>query len=143
MLWGGLETLTSRGSGQHSEGSGISFYQLASGRVMLAPFLKERWEWVESDICWCGTARQTRENCFKGRKAWKQEIKRLWKGVGEASVEKGRVNNSHAYKGKKGFRYGVRKRKGPDQATPLLGILWRTRGFWRLFCFSLSLRRRE
>ena len=36
------------------------FYQLASDHSTTAPFLKERFGWVELDICWwCGTGRQT------------------------------------------------------------------------------------
>ena len=31
------------------------FFQLASGHAMIAPFLKEKFGWVESDSCWrCG-----------------------------------------------------------------------------------------
>ena len=34
------------------------FFQLASGHAMTAPFIKEKFGWIESDICWwCGSAR--------------------------------------------------------------------------------------
>lgn len=84
---------------------------------MPAPFLKEGFGWIESDICWwCGTGRQTREHCFKKCRTWKHEIKRLWKGVGEASTGKG-GNSSRVCKGK-GFGYGVsRGTAGPGNIT--------------------------
>ena len=46
---------------------GSRFSQLASGHAMIAPFIKEKFGWIDSDLCWwCGTARQTREHLFKG-----------------------------------------------------------------------------
>ena len=43
------------------------FFQLASGHTMIAPFLQEKFGWVESDLCWWCTknTRQTREHLFK------------------------------------------------------------------------------
>ena len=36
------------------------FFQLASGHAMIAPFLKEKFGWVESDSCWwCSGGRQS------------------------------------------------------------------------------------
>ena len=53
---------------------------------MIAPFLKDKFKWIESDVCWwCGLARQSREHLFKECVSWKQEIKKLWKKVDEAS----------------------------------------------------------
>ena len=41
------------------------FFQLASGHAMIASFLKEKFGWIKSGICWwCGTGRQTREHLF-------------------------------------------------------------------------------
>ena len=35
-------------------GKGLTsrFFQLASGHAMIAPFLKEKFGWVDSDSCW-------------------------------------------------------------------------------------------
>ena len=48
------------------------FYQLLSGHATIAPVLKEKWGWVESDQCSRG--RQSREHPFKECKRWKREI---------------------------------------------------------------------
>ena len=62
------------------------FFQLASGHAMIAPFLKEKFGWIETDICWwCGTGRQTRGHLFGECLTWKEEIKKLWKEVGGAT----------------------------------------------------------
>lgn len=45
------------------KGLAARFYQLASGHGMTAPFLKERFGWVDPDTCWW--CRQTREHLFK------------------------------------------------------------------------------
>lgn len=69
-----------------------TFFQLASGHAMIAPFLKEKFGWIESDTCWwCMTARQTREHLFKECPAWKEEIEELWKEAGEAIASLGGV----------------------------------------------------
>lgn len=59
------------------------FFQLVSGHAMIAPFLKEKFRWINSDSCWCDGGRQSREHLFKECKTWKEEIKVLWKEVGE------------------------------------------------------------
>ena len=62
------------------------FFQLASGHAMTAPFLKDKFNWVDSDQCWwCSGGRQSREHLFKECRAWKKEIRELWKRVGEIS----------------------------------------------------------
>ena len=67
------------------------FFQLASGHAMTAPFLKEKFKWTDSHICWwCSRGRQTREHLFKECSAWKKEIRELWREVGEATIEQGR-----------------------------------------------------
>ena len=64
----------------------IRFFQLASGHAMIAPFLKEKFGWVESSQCWwCSSGVQTREHLFKECRAWKNEIRTLWKEVGDIS----------------------------------------------------------
>ena len=62
------------------------FFQLASGHAMIAPFLRDKFNWVDSDQCWwCSSGRQSREHLFKECRAWKKEIRELWKRVGEIS----------------------------------------------------------
>ena len=42
------------------------FFQLASGHAMTAPFLRDKYGWVDSDQCWwCSSGRQSREHLFK------------------------------------------------------------------------------
>ena len=55
---------------------------------MTAPFLRDKFGWVDSDQCWwCGSGRQSREHLFKECRTWKEQIRKLWKKVGEASGE--------------------------------------------------------
>ena len=82
------------------------FFQLASGHAMIAPFLREKFGWLESDSCWwCSGGRQSREHLFKECRTWKEEIRLLWNTVGEISGvpsnRQGRI-----YRGKKGFLLG-------------------------------------
>ena len=82
------------------------FFQLASGHAMMAPFLKEKFGWVDSDQCWwCSGGRQTREHLFKECRAWKEEIRELWKKVGEISDTSGNERGKAVGKGK------IRKKK--------------------------------
>ena len=63
-----------------------SVVQLLSGHALIAPFLKEKWRWTDSDRCWWReTGRQSREHLFKECTAWTSEIRKLWTAVGEAS----------------------------------------------------------
>ena len=90
------------------------FFQLISGHALTASFTKEKFGWLDSDTCWCGSARQTRKHLFKERVAWKEEIKELWKNVGEASglAEKRECTMAGVYKGRKeGFFLGGCRRK--------------------------------
>ena len=76
---------------------------------MIAPFLKEKFGWVESDTCWwCSTGRQSREHLFKECRAWREKIRLLWKTVGDIS---GKPNDrpGGTYKGRKGFTLGSSK----------------------------------
>ena len=67
------------------KGVASRFFQLLSGHAMIAPFLKEKWGWTDSDRCWwCDGGRQSREH-FKECGAWKDEIKELWEKVGNIS----------------------------------------------------------
>ena len=104
------------------------FFQLMSGHAMIAPFLRDKFRWVESDQCWwCSSGRQSREHLFKECRAWKNEIRKLWKEVGEISrVDRADMDNGERIskerkkgrKRKKGFgffthEYSVR----PDNCT--------------------------
>ena len=81
------------------------FFQLASGHAMIAPFLKEKFGWVESDQCWwCGSGRQSREHLFKECRTWKEQIRKLWKKIGKISGEAG--DKTRPRRGGKGFGIG-------------------------------------
>ena len=52
--------------------------------------------WVESDQCWwCSCGRQSREHLFKECWTWKNEIRELWRKVGEISGEGKRGTDRH------------------------------------------------
>ena len=71
---------------------------------MIAPFLKDKFRWTDSDACWwCLKGRQSREHLFKECSTWKNEIRKLWKEVGEATTEKVNWRRRSRYKGAKGF----------------------------------------
>ena len=99
------------------------FFQLASGHAMAAPFLRDKFKWTDSDICWwCSKGRQTREHLFKECSAWKEEIRTLWKEVGEATTEQGSWRKRSMYKGNKGFGIrigtrGDRRSRGPGNTS--------------------------
>ena len=86
------------------------FFQLYSGHAMIAPFLCEKFDCVESDTCrWCSGCRQSREHLFKECKMWKEENRTLWKEVGEISGAIDGRELGCVYKGRKGFCFGTRK----------------------------------
>ena len=66
---------------------------------------------VESDLSWCGSSRQTRENPFKECITRRKEIRELWKGVAEITGRKEGMKNS-TYRGRKGFLAGWGNREG-------------------------------
>lgn len=73
---------------------------------MIAPFIKEKFEWIDYDSCWwCGSARQAREHLFKERVTWREEIRGLWKDVGKISGERSTSGgvSTRMYKGREGF----------------------------------------
>ena len=96
---------------------------------MVAPFVKEKFGWLESDLCWCDMARQTREHLFKECITWRDEIRELWREKGDMSGEagsgEGRVSGgtiSGNYKGKKVFylgrmQGGSRRVRGPGNTS--------------------------
>ena len=51
-------------------------------------FLRDKFGWVESDQCWwCEGGRQSREHLFKECRTWKDQIRKLWRNIGEVSGE--------------------------------------------------------
>ena len=75
---------------------------MASGHALIAPSVKEKFGWTDSDVCWwCGSARQTREHLFKECITWREEIRELWKEIGEISE-----GVSKSVQGKKSFLFG-------------------------------------
>ena len=86
---------------------------------MIAPFLKEKFGWIDSDRCWwCGSGRQTREHLFKECSAWKEEIRELWREVGEATGGGRAVIRGGIVKGRKGFGLRMRGQNGKTVRGP-------------------------
>ena len=96
---------------------------------MIAPFLRDKYGWVESDQCWwCSGGRQSREHLFKECRTWKEEIRELWKRVGEISGE-GRRESGRAGPRKRSKGFGFRSREyrvGPGNCP-----------VWKLMCDPL------
>ena len=104
------------------KGVAAKFFQLLSGHAMIAPSLKERWGWTESDVCWwCGDGRQSREHLFKECKTWKTEIKELWTEVGKASGR--REQTEEPLKSRRGFGYRVRQARARPSNTSVRDLL--------------------
>ena len=57
---------------------------------------------------WCSNGRQSRENLFKECKTWRDEIRLLWKTVGDISgeAECDTLGKGRGRKGRKGFMSG-------------------------------------
>jgi hypothetical protein len=66
------------------KGVAARYYQLMTGHVVIAPYLKNKLKKRDSEDCWwCGSGRcQTREHLFKKCAQWKEQIKELWRNVG-------------------------------------------------------------
>ena len=95
---------------------------MLSGHAMITPFLKERWGWTRSDVCWwCSDGRQSRENLFKECRAWTTEIKELWTAVGKASGRRERSGES--FKSRRGFGYRVRQAVARPSNTSIRDLL--------------------
>ena len=107
------------------------FSQLASGHAMIAPFLKDKFKWLESDMCWwCGGGKQSREHLFKECRTWKGEIRTLWKKVGEIAGNQKAKNLQDVYKGERVSAL-VPEEKMYDQAICRLGGCCQIRGLLR------------
>ena len=77
---------------------------------MIAPFLRDKFGWVESDSCWwCSGGRQSREDFLKECRVWRDEVRMLWKEVGEISGTGERKLSGNVYKGRKSFCFRMRR----------------------------------
>lgn len=98
------------------------FYQLLSGHAMIAPFLNDRWGWVDSSRCWwCNKGRQSREHLFKECNTWKNEIRELWTEVGRLSGK--REEEDRPFKSRKGFGYRVQQARARPSNTTIRELL--------------------
>ena len=98
------------------------FFQLLGGHAMIAPFLKERWGWVNTDECWwCDKGRQSREHLFKECRTWEKEIRELWEAVGRASGA--RDDTGEPFKSRKGFGYRIRQARARPSNTSVGDLL--------------------
>ena len=98
------------------------FFQLLSGHAMIAPFLKDRWGWIDSDECWwCNGGRQSREHLFKECRRWEKEIKELWDAVGKSSGR--RDGGDSPFRSRKGFGFHVRQARARPSNTTVRELL--------------------
>ena len=105
-------------------GKGVAsrYFQLLSGHAMIAPFLKDRWGWTDSDTCWwCDRGRQSRDHLFKECRRWEKEIRELWNAVGRASG--GRQEEDGPFKSRKGFGFHVRRARARPSNTTVRELL--------------------
>ena len=109
------------------------FFQLLSGHAMIAPFLKEKWGWIDSDRCWwCGGGRQSRDHLFKECITWKREITELWNEVGRISGKRGKEGEREdrdggLFKSRKGFGLHVRQARARPSNTTIRELLSNSR----------------
>ena len=95
------------------------FFQLLSGHAMTAPFLKDRWGWMDSDRClWCEKGRQSRELLFKECAAWTGETRKLWTEVGKA-----RETTDDPFQSRKGLGYRIRQARARPSNTSIRDLL--------------------
>ena len=98
------------------KGVAARFFQLLSGHAMIAPFLKDRWGWTDSDACWwCDGGRQSRDHLFKECRKWKKEIEELWNEVGRISGR--REEGKGPFKSRNGFGFHVRQARARPSNT--------------------------
>ena len=97
-------------------------YQLLSGHAMIAPFLKNRWGWIDSDECWwCEKGRQSRDHLFKECGKWGKEIRDLWNAVGRISGK--REDGGGPLRSRKGFGFHVRQARARPSNTTVRELL--------------------
>ena len=112
------------------KGVASRFFQLLSGHAMIAPFLKEKWKWTDSDRCWwCERGRQSRDHLFKECTTWKKEITELWEEVGRISGKRKDEEGKDGgpYRSKKGFGYHVRQARARPSNTTVRDLLSNSR----------------
>ena len=108
------------------KGVASRFFQLLSGHAMIAPFLKDRWGWTDSDECWwCDGGRQSRDHLFKECKRWSKEIKELWSAVGKISGR--REDGEGPFRSRKGFGFHVRQARARPSNTTIRELLSNSR----------------
>ena len=92
---------------------------------MIALFLRERWGWIDTDMCWwCEEGRQSRDHLFKECKTWKDEIRELWETVGNISGKKnGEEGMDRPFKSRKGFGYHVRQARARPRNITIRKLL--------------------
>ena len=107
------------------KGVAARFFQLLSGHAMTAPFLRERWGWMDTDRCWwCDGGRQSRDHLFKECKTWKDEIRELWETVVNISGKKNREEGiDRPFKSRKGFGYHVQQARARPSNITIRGLL--------------------
>ena len=104
------------------KGVASRFFQLLSGHAMIAPFLKDRWGWTDTDRCWwCNGGRQSRDHLFKECGGWKEEIRELWNEVGRVSGR--RQEEDGPFKSRKGFGFHVRQARARPSNTTVRELL--------------------
>ena len=98
---------------------------------MIAPFLKEKWGWVDSDRCWwCNGGRQSRDHLFKECATWNKEIKELWKEVGKISGRRKEGKDDRdggPLKSRRGFGFCVRQARARPKNTTVKELLSNSR----------------
>ena len=108
-------------------GKGIvaKYFQLLSGHAMIAPFLRDRWRWTDTDKCWWREKeRQTREHLFKECETWKDEIRKLWRTVGDASGKRREEKGlDRPFRSRKGFGFRVRQARARPSNTTVRELL--------------------
>ena len=100
------------------------YFQLLSGHAMIAPFLKDKWGWIDEDRCWwCERGRQSRDHLFKECSTWKDEIRELWNRVGGISGRRGLRDGREPFKSRKGFGFHVRQARARPSNTTVRELL--------------------
>ena len=100
------------------------YFQLLSGHAMIAPFLRDRWKWTDTDRCWwCEKGRQSRDHLFKECKTWEKEIRELWSTVGRISGKKEVKDEKEPFKSRKGFGFHVRQARARPSNTTVRELL--------------------